>query len=188
MVYNECSSVPSSNLIACSPLYRKASAAAPSPTIAPATGIAVGIVAALPVPTAAVLARDARLEPAAPASEAADPMADVTVPKTPSAPEVTVEKTPSAPEVTVENTPTAPDVTSVARLVATDSTLLARSVATDTTPCVTSPNIEVAASTIWAEARGAATRPRRTIGRTISAVGFVVCFGEREKCRVTSRR
>merc|ERR1711977_17455 len=143
-------------------LYNSARAAAPRPIIAPATGTPVGT-EPLSLPTAAVLACEARLEPREPASDATDPTAAVTVSKAPSAPEVTVEKTPSAP-----------DVTTVARLVATDSALLATSVATETTPEVTSPKTDVMSERIWADASGAATRLTRTTGRTI--LMFSECF------------
>merc|ERR1711977_563916 len=136
-------------------LYNSARAAAPRPIIAPATGTPVGT-EPLSLPTAAVLACEARLEPREPASD------------------VTVSKAPSAPEVTVEKTPSAPDVTTVARLVATDSALLATSVATETTPEVTSPKTDVMSERIWADASGAATRLTRTTGRTI--LMFSECF------------
>lgn len=128
----------------------------------------------MPLPTAAVLAAEAKLEASEPTRDAIEPTADVAEPNAPPAPDVTVPNTPSAPEVTVPKTPFAPDVTvpkpevtSDATLVATDSAPLARLVATDATAPVTSPKMDVTSLRIWAEARGAATRLKRTTGRTI---------------------
>jgi hypothetical protein len=120
-------------------------AAIPRPRKAPFIGAPVGS-APLPLlllPTAAVLAAEARLSIALVAEVKAPPAAEVAVENAPAASDVIVEKTPSAPDVIVVSTPSAPEVMMVAKLVATDSALLATSVATDSMTEVASPKIDV---------------------------------------------